>query len=307
MVIEYLDLFDFNDELFDYECNVSSVTPLKCSSGAELFHYNGDLAPRENTDEIRAASDAGDNVHHDGTAKVRKKRKSLGVNRMTRTSDIDHITDRKLQRIRKVPPLLAFPSYDKCDSLIYFPHAMSRHLNTANFYDLSKLFSSHLDKRCQIEVFDSKHNWRMIVKLFECMNEIHPDSLMCVHSTKVVGNQITSVIHSKFTDCRKLVGALQNSATDQMFKSQLDDCSVDGVERRIAEEGLPEDEKQRRMGLLRTGVDVVVYLKSELVLTLDSLSKLVVDMTLRSTLSSVQPVVVDLATEDTAAGVEPKF
>jgi hypothetical protein len=294
MAIEYLDLFEFDDELFDFEYSTSDITPERSSSGTgtSALDYTDGKHP--------TPSKPVGSVHQRGFEKDRRKRKLLRANSPTRSNAFD----RKVQR---VAPLLVFPSYDKCDSLIYFPHAMSRHLNTANFHELSRLFCSHMDKRCQIEVFDFKQNWRMIVKFFECMNEIHPDSLMCVHSTKVVENQIVSVVHSKFTDCRKLVGALQNSANDPLFKSQVGDCSVGGVERRIAEEELPEVERQRRMGLLRTGADVVVYLKSELVLTLDSLSKLVVGMTLRSTLSSVQPVVVDLSSEDPAVRMTPPW
>lgn len=46
--------------------------------------------------------------------------------------------------------IVAFPSFDKCDSLVYFPTTFTKHLNNGDMSALGKLFVSHLDKNCDI-------------------------------------------------------------------------------------------------------------------------------------------------------------
>jgi hypothetical protein len=85
------------------------------------------------------------------------------------------------------PALYAFPSYDKCDSLLYFPNAMSRHTNSGDFAQLSRLFGSHLESDCHIALVDLNPSSKQLGRLFCFFTEVYPDFMMCVHSTRVEG------------------------------------------------------------------------------------------------------------------------
>jgi hypothetical protein len=195
-------------------------------------------------------------------------------------------------RRQREPVLYVFPSYDKCDSLLYFPNAFTRHLNTADFTSLSKLFSNHLQKDCDISFacFKMKPTARTFVKVFEFMNDLHPDSFMCVHHTKVVENQIMSTIHLKFTDCRKIYDALNRTATDPWHRSVLDMCSDDNIKERVADENYTALEADRIYGWMKEKRDMVVYLKIDMILTFEDMHKRIVSMIMNSRLTNVQPL-----------------
>ena len=67
------------------------------------------------------------------------------------------------------PVLYAFPHYDKCDSLLYFANAVSRHTNSGDFCSLAKLFLTHIDQHCDITldvVPCKKPNARVLLEIF---------------------------------------------------------------------------------------------------------------------------------------------
>jgi hypothetical protein len=195
-------------------------------------------------------------------------------------------------RRQREPVLYVFPSYDKCDSLLFFPNAFSRHLNTADFTSLSKLFGNHLHKECDITFacFNIKPTARNFVHIFEFMNDLHPDSFMCVHHTKVVENQIKANIHLKFTDCRKIFDSLNRTTTDPVHRTVLEMCSDEYIKERVRDENYSSLEVDRIDCWMKEKRDMVVYLKIEMILTFEDMHKRIVAMQLNSRLTNVLPL-----------------
>ena len=198
---------------------------------------------------------------------------------------------RRRVRVRERPILYVFPSYDKCDSLIYFPHAMTRHINSGDFKNLSKLFSTHFDKSCDVtfSCLPTKPTGRTLVKVFECLNEVHPDTLMCVHNTKIVENQIIATAYCKFTSCRAIIDHLNSQSTqDPMLQHVLQMCSEESQIKRVRE--LFEERQEEYIPLIKSNTDMVVYLTIDIIMTLDEFSRRVNEIVLEGKLSSMKPV-----------------
>jgi hypothetical protein len=124
--------------------------------------------------------------------------------------------DRPTKRARSQPPTLyAFPSYDKSDSLLYFPVSLVRHANSGDYAGLSRLLTTSVDKNCEV-MCKCYHGpgampARCLANVFQLMNEMHPDTIMCVHGTQVEGNTITAAIYAKFTYCHAITDALRHA------------------------------------------------------------------------------------------------
>ena len=189
------------------------------------------------------------------------------------------------------PILYAFPSFDKCDSLLYFPNTFTRHLNSSDFKNLSKLFSNYLDKNCDINFlrFPIKPTVKNITSFLETSSQLHPDQTMCVHTTKVIENQIRATIYSKFTECRAIHTAMQRTIQGKMEESLIKASHPDNFkELLVAQDYLTEEFKDNVVSLIEKGDDVVVYVKCDMVLTLDELSKKVVSLMFDVTLTDVR-------------------
>lgn len=117
--------------------------------------------------------------------------------------------------------LYAFPSFDKCDSLVFLPSTLSKYINCADFSAVSDLFRTHTSKDCQV-VMMSMLNMDVptFVRLYELAGDLYPDTLTCVHSTKVVDNVIQANMYTKYTDCPAIFeGVSQRRAKDELYKS----------------------------------------------------------------------------------------
>jgi len=170
--------------------------------------------------------------------------------------------------------LYVFPTFDRCDSLMFFPNSMTRHLNSGDFPSLLKLFTTHLDKNCEICFCSGiRPNIKQLVKVFEFMDQMHPDMIMCVHHTKVVENEIHAMAYSKFTDSKSLRKALQPSITDPalqaMFGDQREDCFRDQLQL----QDKPAQEREELASMIERGADMLVYMKIAIRLTFDECSK----------------------------------
>ena len=200
-----------------------------------------------------------------------------------------HSEARKMRQ----PILYAFPSFDKCDSLLYFPSTFTRHLNSSDFKSLSKLFCSYLDINCNIDLlrYPIKPTVKNFTAFLEITNSLFPDQTMCVHNTKVVGNQIHSTIYSKHTECRAIYNALQrNNTHDEIQESMIKLTDPQQIKARLLDEPISDQFRQDVFTLIDTGDDLVIYLKFELTLTLDEMSKKIVSFCMDGTLTEVKPV-----------------
>jgi hypothetical protein len=189
-----------------------------------------------------------------------------------------------------------FPSFDKCDSLLYFPYSFTRHINSSDFTALYKLMNSHLDRNCSINMgsCDNKDhvlNMKSFVKLFEFMDQFQPDRIMCVHTTKVVENQIISAIYMKFTDIKCIVDSAMASATakDVPMPGGCGMSRDEHLKLKVAESKKPADEQQRLCAMVERHTDLVINLRIDLVITIDDCSKKVTELSFEKELLSMHP------------------
>jgi hypothetical protein len=197
------------------------------------------------------------------------------------------------QRFKKGSlPLFVFPSYDKCDSLVFFPHAMSRSLNSSDFSALEKLFTTHLDRNCDIKFacYQHKPTARNFARLFEFMNDMHPDTFMCVHNTLVVENRIQASIYLKFTDCRAIIHSLERTVTDPFLKGILAMCSDDRIRDTVFAEQGDAAAADQLLAAMKNNMDSEVYLTVQMSLTFDDTTKKVKAFAMDSTVSSIRPL-----------------
>lgn len=194
-----------------------------------------------------------------------------------------------MSRKPKYAPLFVFPSFDKCDSLLYFPTSLARHLNSGDFVGLAKLFNSHVRKTCDIDFACciQKPSPLGLVRLFEFMDQLHPDSMMCCHTTKVVENQILSTLYLKFTDCKVIFDSVCGAVKDPMFKSMFSGNRADCLKERLELHTRPEAEREKICAVLETDQDFVVYLKIEMSMTVDNLTRKAVAMKFTSQFTSL--------------------
>lgn len=170
--------------------------------------------------------------------------------------------------------LYAFPSFDRCDSLLFLPVSMARFLNSGDFSGLRKLMASKIDKNCEVYMTNVKVTSDALIETFEIMNELHPDCVSVVHTTKVIGNEIHADIHYKYTD---------NLTIRKYLKSKYPDCkelfSVYGGPRaspEIMEEYLqsrPEEERFELAAQLATSENMLIYGRSLMKITFDNHTK----------------------------------
>ena len=201
--------------------------------------------------------------------------------------------------VSRRPPsaiLYAFPTFDKCDSLLYFPNTMTRHLNSGDMVSLTKLFNCHFDKKISFELSNCLHavsTTQQLLKSYEYSNDLQPDRIMCVHSTKVIENQIVATIHMKFTDCASLYQSVFGrilSSTDQSFLAMTGDRVADMKFYIVNDEYLLDSVKQEYLALADSGADFVVYVQLITTLTYDDMTKKITSLGCSGRLSSMHAV-----------------
>lgn len=196
-----------------------------------------------------------------------------------------------MSRKPKTNILYVFPVFDKCDSLIYFPNTMTRHLNSSDFPGLLKLFHTHLERTCDI-TFCSGINptIRQMVKLFELMDQIHPDNIMCVHNTKVIENEIQATTYAKFTDCRPLRESVIRNTSDALALQMFGDREECFREKMQPTQEIDDIKKEELDAILKSNSDVAVYMKITILLTFDVNTKKGVKLAFNTEITSLQAI-----------------
>lgn len=207
--------------------------------------------------------------------------------------------------VSRRPPssiLYAFPTFDKCDSLLYFPNTMTRHLNSGDMTSLTKLFNTHFDKKASFDLSSCQHSVhtpQQLLKSYEYANDLQPDRIMCVHSTKVVENQIMTTIHMKFTDCAALYASVFMRViahNDLAVMHGSGDRTADIKEHITNAVHLEDSIKQQYMDLADSGEDFLIYVQLNTVFTFDDVTKKITFMSCSGRLSSMHAV--ETATRD---------
>jgi hypothetical protein len=189
-----------------------------------------------------------------------------------------------------VRKLIVFPSFDRSDSLIYLPYTLARKLNCGDHDSLRKTLHSYLHRDCSIYMGKpGGHVWNLdlMLQLFEITNDLHPDSVMCVHTCQVVENSITATMYFKFTDSVQLSEALGASSRDPFFQSIVKRNRGKVLKQRLALESRPVEEQQLLCSLADSNDDLVIYGKVDLVMTFDVYSKKVTTLVFDAQLTSL--------------------
>ncbi len=189
--------------------------------------------------------------------------------------------------------LLVFPSFDKCDSLLYFASSLARHMNSADLTSAVRLMTRHNHKDCSIGFSlgkEFKISTHTMIKMLYLFDEIEPDKIMCVHSTKVVENKIISTIYAKVTDCQQLYTHKSKEINDLPLKSLCIENRADRFSLLTQGDSSTDTAKEQMQALSQSNDDVLMYISGEMVLTVDDLSKKITHMHFSQKVTSVHPI-----------------
>jgi hypothetical protein len=188
-------------------------------------------------------------------------------------------------------PLVAFPAYDRHDSLIYFPNKMIKLLNCGDHDGLSKLLRDYTHRGCEF-YFDGayNHSWQLsrVLGLFATAADMHPDSLNCVHTTQVNANVIDTTIYFKFTDSLELNRFLLESVRDPSFRVMITRNRGDYLKQRLHLEEKTIEERERMDVLADSAEDLTIYGKTNFRLVFDDVTKKIVQFVFDATLTSIE-------------------
>jgi hypothetical protein len=304
LIFDLVDLqFDIRElEASDCTTEESSGSWYICSAGVHYEHLSdfftvGSVSSHQTSNRKRKLTPV---------SAIRSKAQRLGKTQAARSVlrkkhilDIEQILEQQTRRpncTRQQPRLLqAFPNFDKCDSLLFFAHAWARHMNSGDYDSMYKLMSRHVDKSYQITMnhcpaLHNGFNCRSFVKLFELMDGLQPDRIMCVHATKVLENQIHSTMYMKFTDVKVLYESIVPNIRDPNFKAMWGGMKrSDGLKRKLLHDERPAEEVTRLLALADTDQDLTVNVRLELTLTIDQFSKKVQQLQWSGRLMSMYP------------------
>ena len=213
------------------------------------------------------------------------------VNALTRTGYVNRIN------VSRRPPsgiLYAFPTFDKCDSLLYFPTSMTKYLNSGDMEALAKLYNAHIDKKCSFNLttsYKSIKSAHQLLKSGSLDSVLQPDRIICVHNTKVVANRIVATMLAKYTDSAALYNAVVRSANANRAISLRGRDRAADIKLHIAESEILQDTvKEEYCAIADSGTDFEAYLKSVMTFTFDDTTKKIVSMSCSGYLSSMHAV-----------------
>lgn len=220
-------------------------------------------------------------------SKAKRKAKAKAI------EEIMHLANRhkgpNMSRTTQGTKLCPFPVYNKCDSLEFFPAAFTSLLNSGDFNNFRRLMKTRFDRDCLVSLCDGLLlDVSMFVKCFEYMNELRPDTVMCVHTTKVVGNKICALLYFKFTESKTLRAAVEANYPD---KEIVDLCHPPAHnEGKLLPflDSKSEEERERLAKIAFEADEMVVYAMSYMTLTIDEVSKQVTRFDLDSEFTSFQ-------------------
>ena len=189
--------------------------------------------------------------------------------------------------------LYAFPSFDKCDSLIYLPTALTRHMNSGDISAMSKLLRSHLDKNCTVNLSflnSQVLTVNMLIMTYKLMLDLHPDTLQVAHNIVVDGNKIRATVLVKYTDNVLIHESIRRTNRDPTFTPVLQMDRAEGWEKECLSAGRSKLETQQYLALATTRADLSINLSMQLELTVDDLTKKVAQFSMTGTVTSMQAI-----------------
>lgn len=172
------------------------------------------------------------------------------------------------------------PPPNRPDTIASFPYNAANCLNSGDFDGLSKLVGTHMERGCDISVSYSptKLNNNSFVRLFELLNEAHPDRIMSVQNLETFRNRIAANVYMKFTDCKPLYESVAKTIKDPTFADYFPPSRSEILKRRMRTALRPDAERQQLEALLESDSDIVVYGCVQLVLTVDETTSKAIGM-----------------------------
>jgi hypothetical protein len=188
--------------------------------------------------------------------------------------------------------LVAFPNFEKCDSLIYFPHTLARLVNSNDKVSLARLLNSYFAASCEFRYMSEPMSctvpYRRLPDIVELAWVSHPDYMICVHDTKVVDNVISATTYFKYTECKYITDSVRRMTTDPLCLELLE-SPTERLKRELRIDTKSEQERQEICAILDSdsSQDVVVYGRADITLMFDYFTKKVVALQFAMHLSSV--------------------
>lgn len=188
------------------------------------------------------------------------------------------------------PTLCAFPTFDKCDSLVFLPTTLVTCFNTENFDALDRAFKLHMHKSCSVHFKGMQYNVNEFVPAMALLSQLHPDKVSCCRETKVVDNSICATVLCKFTDSSPVSNAITKTGRDlyPKFFSCADRASR--WKHQLGWSQLSSEEQERAVEAAASGADLLVYGSLQYKFTFDPHTRKVTRLEYDITYTSVGPV-----------------
>jgi hypothetical protein len=129
------------------------------------------------------------------------------------------------------------------------------------------------------------------LKLLELNDDLHPDSIYCVHRTKVVGNdEIHSTMYFKYTDNVQLRHALERKFPNPRMYTACTGPRGDPEQRAQYLSDLPVDEKVSTLHSLAFAEEVMMYGTCYVTITIDEYTKKITALKMKREYTSFRVV-----------------
>ena len=122
-------------------------------------------------------------------------------------------------------------------------------------------------------------------------NDLRPDLMMCVHTTKVVENKIHATAYAKGTDIPSVYDSVGLGITNPLFRMMFARKRDDRLRSvlKLAAERQPEEEVRMVESMVESGEDILLYSVVDMVLTFDDVTKKIKHLQLHTQLTSAHP------------------
>lgn len=188
------------------------------------------------------------------------------------------------------PILYVFPSFDRSDALLFLPSTFATYINTANFNAMAKLIQTNFDKKCKFDTPFGIESITSLLDFHKLLNEVHPDSIFCVHSTKVVENQIRASIYAKFTASKAIYEAVSQTVKDPLFVPFFGVDRAVNLRNAIQMGNCSEEKTKKLSAVVSSDGHYVMYLHLECVFTCDHFTKKITRFDKYADFTSIEPV-----------------
>lgn len=128
------------------------------------------------------------------------------------------------------------------------------------------------------------------IKMQELVIELHPDIILCVHTTRVEGNEIRASAVLKFTASKALYTAMSRLKSTAVFSPYFSVDRAEGLRHIISREDIPHDESVYFHSLLDTDLDLVIHKRTEMVLTFDDTTKKLTRLSIKCRLTAIEVI-----------------